>query len=251
MDDGSTLVDLLALTQGNDVGLVLADLDGCLIAGDSVLPGARALVEAAADRLWIVSNNSTETAATLAFRLKTLGLPIPPDRILLAGEQTIVHLAETGQATRLAVFAAEPLRALARQLGFIEDRTSPDVSVLARDPRFGLNTLNALSALALRGVPIWLTNPDCSHPGPDGLPRAETGALWAALTAIVPVKPAGCLGKPATTLIEMAIKRAGVRREQVVFLGDTPATDGAAAAAAGVRFVQRSRPAVLQGAASC
>jgi len=42
----------------------LCDLDGCLISGSTVLPGAKALLDYAGDRLIIISNNSTDTPTT-------------------------------------------------------------------------------------------------------------------------------------------------------------------------------------------
>jgi ribonucleotide monophosphatase NagD (HAD superfamily) len=57
---------------------LLCDLDGCLVAGGRLLPGARDLVAYARDRLVIVSNNSTDTPATLAAKLARLNLPAPP-----------------------------------------------------------------------------------------------------------------------------------------------------------------------------
>jgi ribonucleotide monophosphatase NagD (HAD superfamily) len=62
---------------------LLCDLDGCLVAGGRPLPGARALVAYARDRLIVVSNNSTDTPTTLAAKLARLNLPIAPERIVL------------------------------------------------------------------------------------------------------------------------------------------------------------------------
>lgn len=67
---------------------VLADLDGCLVADGHLRDGAADLFAQADGRLWIVSNNSTDTAASLSARLTARGLPLPPERSLLAGEQT-------------------------------------------------------------------------------------------------------------------------------------------------------------------
>lgn len=53
----------------DDYDAILCDLDGCLISGDRVLPGAGALLDLAGDRLVILSNNSTDTPATLSLRL--------------------------------------------------------------------------------------------------------------------------------------------------------------------------------------
>lgn len=222
--------------------VVMSDLDGCLIAGATVLPGAAEVVARLGARLWIVSNNSADTGATLAMRLQAMGLALPAERLVLAGERTLRRLAAAHPGARAALFVAPPLVALARELGLRPDRERPEVALLGRDPSFGFADLAALMAVAHRGVPVWLANPDPFHPGPDGTPQPETGALWAALTAAVPLAPAGGLGKPAPDLIAAVLAAAGIPASAAVFLGDTEATDGAAARAAGVDFVLIRRP---------
>lgn len=238
-----------------DRGPVLCDLDGCLIAGNRALPGAARLVAACRDRLWIVSNNSADTAATLAVRLAGLGLDIPAERIVLAGEETLRALARSRECARVALFAADPLLTLADALGLVRTDIDPDVAVLARDPGLTLSRLGRLAALVHDGVPMHLTNPDPSHPGPDGAPVPETGALLAALATVVPVVAAECIGKPAPDLVRIALARAGAVPADAVFLGDTPETDGAAARAAGVPFIRIARPATapapMSEAAAC
>jgi pyridoxal phosphatase len=222
--------------------VVLADLDGCLVAGERALPGAAALVARAGARLWIVSNNSTDTAPTLARRLARLGLAVGPERLVLAGEATLRRIAAEAPGARVALFAAEPLQGLARDLGLVHDRARPDLALLARDTGFGFADLAELIALAHRGVPLWLANGDATHPGPAGVPQPETGALFAALAAAVPGLVPACLAKPAPDLIHAALARAGAAPAEAVFLGDTPATDGEAARRAGVRFVRIAAP---------
>ncbi|HSH46965.1 MAG TPA: hypothetical protein VK991_00005, partial [Halomonas sp.] len=39
---------------------ILCDLDGCLISGDTLLSGVQVFTRQVHDRLWIVSNNSTD-----------------------------------------------------------------------------------------------------------------------------------------------------------------------------------------------
>lgn len=238
------LSDFLA-GSGPQKAAVVADLDGCLIAGEQLLPHALDLFARCADRLWIVSNNSTDTAATLAARLAQLGFPLQASQIVLAGEETIRRMAQDRPGQRIAVYAAGPLCALARQLGLITDYAAPDAAILARDPAFCFASLTRLSAQVARGLPLIATNPDLNHPDPEGHPVPETGALLAALTAAVPGLAIPTMGKPQPDLLRLALARAGVAPVDAVFIGDTPETDGAAAHAAGVEFVLLRRPGAL------
>ena len=221
---------------------VLADLDGCLISGGQPLPFVADLFARCGERLWIVSNNSTDTAQGLALRLSSLGLPVTAARCLLAGEETLRRLALEKPGARVALFASAPLQRLAITLGLILDMDRPDVVVLARDANFGFDALTRLMAFAHRGLDVWLTNPDPSHPAPDGTPVPETGAIWAAVAAAVPGARVRCLGKPAPDLPVQALLRADVAPADAIFIGDTPETDGASAQAAGVAFVLLHRP---------
>lgn len=221
---------------------VLADLDGCLISGGQPLPFAANLFARCGARLWIVSNNSTDTAQGLALRLSSLGLPVTAARCLLAGEETLRRLALEKPGARVALFASAPLQRLAVMLGLILDMDRPDVVVLARDTGFGFDTLTRLMVFAHRGLEVWLTNPDPSHPAPDGTPVPETGAIWAAVAAAVPDARVRCLGKPAPDLPVQALLRAGVAPTDAIFIGDTLETDGMSARAAGVAFVLLHRP---------
>jgi pyridoxal phosphatase len=198
------------------------------------------------DRLWIVSNNSTDTAETLSVRLGPLGFPISPAHIVLAGEETIRRVAQQRPGQRVAVYAAEPLCALARQLGLITDRAAPEAAILARDQAFSFACLTRLTAQVARGLPLMTTNPDASHPDGDGHPVPETGALWAAIAAAIPGLAIRSIGKPAPDLLQLALARAGVAPRDAVFIGDTPETDGIAARSAGVDFVLLRRPGLLQ-----
>lgn len=233
---------------GPEAAAVLSDLDGCLISGDTVLPGTHDLVARAGDRLWVVSNNSSDTAETLSNKLRQrLGLVIPAERILLAGEQSIRFLAETRPGTRVALFASAPIRSLAQSLGLWVTRGEggavlPDLVLLSRDHDFSLADLERVMRLVHLGVPVQISNCDLIHPAADGAPVPETGALLAALKVAFPDLEAPSLGKPDPHLVSLALERAGVEARDAIFIGDTDATDGGAARAAGVPFVQIARP---------
>lgn len=238
-----SMAEFLASPQAG-APLILSDLDGCLISGATVLPDVPELVERAGARLWIVSNNSADTAQSLHDRLRGLGLNIAPARILLAGEYALRELARRWPGAEVALWAARPLVDLAHDLGLRPHRGehAAPIALLARDPDFGLRDLERLMRLAHGGTRVILANPDPIHPAADGTPVPETGALFAALQAGLPGLRARSDGKPSDVMIRRALGQSGIAAAQAVFLGDTDATDGAAARAAGVPFVLLHRP---------
>lgn len=229
---------------------VLCDLDGCLIAGGKVLPGAAGFVEAVGERLWIVSNNSSDTAETLALRLEALGLPIPEGRILLAGEQAVTQLAQTSPGVRLRCLADDPISAKAAEFGFQLCAERTDYVLLGRMAAFDLEQLANAVADLHDGARLLVANADRTHPDQSGKPVPETGAWLAAVEVCLPGLDYECFGKPSPRLLTEALRRAGAEPAEAVFVGDNPETDGAAAAALGLDFIEVRRGPALNGSSS-
>lgn len=216
--------------------LVLCDLDGCLVSEGCVFPDTTDFVAACGNRLWIVSNNSTHTAATLCDELAALGLKITEDRILLAGEQTLVLLAARHPGARLALYGSDSLRERALALGLQLEEDRPDIMLLCRDMRFTLPDLDRLTAQIVQGGVFWVANTDRTHPGLDGSQKAETGALLAAVSAVLGPVNFESIGKPHPHLARIALESMGIAAKDAVFVGDRVDTDGALARACDLPF---------------
>ncbi|MEM5581471.1 HAD hydrolase-like protein [Roseibium sp. AS2] len=233
----TTLTKSLSAADVDAYAAVLCDLDGCLIAEAHPLPGAQAFVQAAGNRLSIVSNNSADTGATLSGKLRAIGLDLPAERIFLAGELAVRTVASEHPGARVLVFAEPPLQRLAADLGLQDADDKADVIVLGRDTSFTLTCLERALRLLDKGAEMVLTNPDLSHPNGDGRPVPETGSLFAAFRACGADTPARVFGKPEPFLIEAALNHAGAPASNAVFVGDNAATDGVAAIRAGLDFI--------------
>lgn len=215
---------------------VLSDLDGCLVAGDTVLPGARELVAGLGARLVLVSNNSTDTPESLSARLARLGLAIPARRIVLAGTSALELVAAERPGARVRLFGSARLEAHAGRLGLSLVRRDAAAVVLARDTGFAYADLAELVALLDDGAELVVTNPDGCHPGAGGAIVPETGALLAAVRACLPDLVHRTVGKPGALMFRRALEIAGAAPAEALFIGDNPATDGRGAAAAGMAF---------------
>lgn len=223
--------------------LVLCDLDGCLVSEGRAFPEAADFIAACGVRLWVVSNCSDQTAGGIAARLAAMGLAVPAERILLAGEIALEHLARQEGIRRLALYAAPPLHARARALGLDPDADAarPEAVLLCRDPAVTVHNMGRILAQVAAGARLWVANEDMSHPGHDAQPVAETGALLAALRAIRPDLRWSSLGKPAPWMLEVALERTGLDAGGAVFVGDNIDTDGRAAADVGIPFIHIHR----------
>lgn len=231
----------LDATAVADARLVLCDLDGCLMAEGRSFFDTANFVEACGERLWIISNCSDTTALIMSQRLAGLGINVPADRILLAGEITLNYLAETEKVRRVQLFADVSLIEHAKTLGLDLTSDSPDAFLMCRDPGVTVDTMGQILTGVAKDIPLWVANEDLSHPGHDNQPIAETGALLAALLAIRPDLLWRSLGKPGPTMLRMALARSGLNARDAVFVGDNILTDGRAASALGMPFIHIQR----------
>lgn len=217
-------------------GLIL-DLDGTLIRGHEVIPGARELLARWSDRYVIVSNNSTDTAASLAQQLQGLGLPVEAGSVVLAGEQAVHHIARSHPHCKLMLCGSEHLQACAAGLGLAMVSRDADVVLLARDVGFNYATLQALTRELVRGATLMVSNGDLTHPGPKGSVVPETGALLQALLACVPAVHPHILGKPSAMLFKEGLRRLELPAEDVTVIGDNVRTDALGATRMGMGYL--------------
>jgi HAD superfamily hydrolase (TIGR01450 family) len=226
----------LALARG-----FVIDLDGTLIAGRRVLPGAAALLEHCAQRYVIVSNNSRDTSQSLQHTLMTAGLQVDAERLVLAGEQTIRRVAACYPGARIRLLSSKLLETFAKDQGCLLVNAEPDVIVLGRDIHFSYLKLATIVNELRQGARLVVTNPDLSHPACDGSLIPETGALMQAVIACSGVAPDEIVGKPGRLMFAEAIRRLGTAADATLVIGDNPDTDVLGAARLGM-------PSLLVGA---
>lgn len=213
---------------------VLVDLDGCLLSGDGLAPGARELADRAGERLVIVSNNSTATAAEMSAVLAGLGIAVPATRVVLAGALAVETIAADWPGGRLLALAGPSITAYAEDQGLRLVEDEAEVVLLGRDLDFSYPRLARAARALSAGAALVASNPDTAHPDADGAPVPETGALLAALTAIVPGAAPRVIGKPQPAMFMAALSRMGARPWEAVMIGDNPRTDRVGAALLGI-----------------
>ena len=213
------LHDLMCQARG-----IFLDWDGCVAIGNRVEPGATRLIARHADRVAILSNNSTHLPEDFAAILHSAGLSIPPERIVLAGVEA-VRAAVARRPRRVLMFGSPRIRGFAHHEGLHLVREDPDLILLMRDTRFTFAKLERAANALHRGVPLLVANADRTHPGTDGRIVPETGALLAALAACAPAAAVTIVGKPGPTLFARACAVLGIARQDAVMIGDNAETD--------------------------
>jgi HAD superfamily hydrolase (TIGR01450 family) len=204
---------------------VVADLDGCLVADNQPLPGVTEFVARLRQRLVIASNNSTHSATQLARLLARNGLEVSPSRLVLAGEVAVRTVADRWPGARLMLLGTEAIADVARQSGLLVVDQQPEVVLLTRALSAGTTQLEAAIGALHAGAVLVVANPDLSHPGPRGVPRVETGALWALLRSVLPGIDGMVVGKPEQALFQAALAIDSTDPGRAVMIGDNASTD--------------------------
>ena len=229
--------------------LLCVDLDGVVYRGSEPVPGVGPLLtarRAAGDRIVYVTNNSFLRLDEYRARIESCGAPFSEEGIVTAAAAVAERFLAEGRS-RILVYGADGLVSWLRARGLDARRatTIPDEATLAAwapdgvtvglDRESGAREL-ALAAAAVRaGALLVAPNRDATYPEPTGL-IPGTGAAVAALEAATGVV-AEIVGKPAPDLIHVAMRRVGATAATTVVIGDSTATDIAAANAAGVRSI--------------
>lgn len=211
---------------------LLFDLDGTVYRGDDPIPGAadflRRAGAAGLDCLF-VTNRANRTPEAVALQLNDMGIDCGPAQILTSAQATAAYLGPC----RAYCLGEEGLHAALAEGGIALVESAPDAVVASYDRGLTYDKLLKAARFILEGARFLGTNPDPIIVLEDG-PAPETGVTLAALTAATGRRPE-IVGKPERAIIDSAVARLGLPREELVVVGDNIATDILAAQNAGLR----------------
>lgn len=221
-------------TENERPDYVILDLDGTLVRGMNVVQGAAELLHVLGSRYMIVSNNSTHSGVELSADLNRAGLPVPPERLVLAGPMAIDIVARDHAGARTLLLGSDSLKRQAQCAGLDLAEDGYDIVLLARDVGFTYEKLARAANAIRQGAHLVVTNPDLSHPGRGGVLVPETGSLLRALVACASPTSVQCVGKPEPWLFEEAMRRLNAAPDACLMVGDNPDTDAAGARRLGI-----------------
>lgn len=203
----------------------LIDMDGVLLRGRTIIPGADAFIsrlQASGSEFLVLTNNPRYTPADLAHRLGTLGLEVPAERIFTSAQATARFLQSQKPGGTAFVLGESGLTSAIHNAGYVITDINPDYVVLG-EGSFDLELLTKAIRLVSAGAHFIATNPDPSGPGEGGTVPA-CGAMAAFIEKASGVAPY-FVGKPNPLMMRTALNYLDVHSEDTVMIGDTMATD--------------------------
>jgi len=216
------------------------DLDGCIWAGQTLLPGAADLVaalRAARRRVVFVTNSSRELSDSLSDRLTQLGIPTPAHDVLPALELLGEAIRRRMGRVRVLPLGTDEMRQVLEAAGHavvpMDEWARAQAVTVGNDPAFDFARLRAASRAVAGGAAFFSVNLDPRLPVAPGEFDPGCGALAEAIAVAGGARPV-VIGKPHRPIFEMALERLGCQPAEAAMVGDSLATDVAGGRAVGM-----------------
>jgi HAD superfamily hydrolase (TIGR01450 family) len=218
--------------------LFLFDLDGVFYKGKEsrIKIGGTKAIEAlrrTGRKLYVLTNNSTDSSETVHSRLTEFGIPVAREEVLTSALLTAEYLSRKNGRVSYFLVGEEGLEAEMTKFG--HRRTygeEADFVVVGLDRRITYDKLDHAARLARNGAGIVATHCARLYMYKTG-PAMATGPLVKAIE-YASGKRATVIGKPSPLMFKIALKRAGCERDEAVMIGDQVDTDIAGAFRAGI-----------------
>ncbi|MCS7221999.1 MAG: HAD-IIA family hydrolase [Anaerolineae bacterium] len=216
----------------------LIDMDGVLVSGHTMIPGADQFIErlkARGAEFLVLTNNPIYTPRDLAHRLQAIGLHIPPERIFTSAMATARFLHSQKPGGKAFVIGESGLTEALHEVGYIITDIEPDYVVLGETLGYNLERITRAIRLIAAGAHFIATNPDPSGLSEGGLVPA-CGAMAALIEKASGVSPF-FVGKPNPLMMRMALNYLNVHSENTVMIGDRMDTDIVAGVESGMETI--------------
>lgn len=204
----------------------LIDLDGTIYMGSEPIPAGKRFVEALQARklpFLFVTNNTTRTPETVAERLKNeFDIHVGPETVYTATLATIDYMKEQGGQSFYAI-GETGLIDLLLAAGFVWEETTPDYVVVGLDNQVTYEKFVTATLAIQKGATFIGTNPDKNIPTERGL-MPGAGALVSFVATATQVEPI-FIGKPEAVIMDAAVAKIGLAKEDVLMVGDNYLTD--------------------------
>jgi NagD protein len=204
----------------------LIDMDGVIVAGGRLIPGAAEFVRRLKDRgahFLILTNNPFYTPADLQHRLQVMGLAIDAKCFYTSAMATARFLNSQRPKGTAYVIGESGLTSALHEIGYILTESDPDYVVVGGTNSYNYERIALAVRLVTAGARFIATNSDVSGPGPLGIQPA-CGALAALIQAATGVAPY-FVGKPNPLMMRTALRYLDEHSENTIMVGDRMDTD--------------------------
>ena len=218
--------------------LFLFDLDGVFYKGKESrvkIGGTEAIeaLRAAGRKLYVLTNNSTDSAETVHGRLLEFDIPVKRQEVLTSGLLTAEYLRQRHGRVSYFLIGEDGLDHEMKRFGHNRTRgEQADFVVIGLDRKITYEKLDHAARVVRNGARIVATHSSRLYMYKTG-PAMATGPLVKAIE-YASGRRATIIGKPSPLMFAIALERAGSAKKDAVMIGDQVDTDIEGAANVGI-----------------
>ena len=207
----------------------LLDMDGTFYLGDRLIEGSLdflAALEKTGRTARFLTNNSSKSASVYAEKLRRMGVAEKYRDVISSGHAAAHYCLRTYPGQKAFLLGTKALQEELSAMGLpLADRAEEaDYALLAFDTGLTYDRLCAFCDLVRGGKPYIATHPDLNCPTETGF-IPDVGSFMALIETSTGRRPDRIIGKPYEGIVEEALLRTGLKREEMAMVGDRLYTD--------------------------
>lgn len=213
------------------VRMFVLDMDGTIYLGERLFPftvGFLQKVRNTGRDFCFFTNNSSKNREAYLEKLSHMGIPVPPEKMLISNGVILEWLKERQPGARCWVVGTPFLQEDFRKAGFTPDDPEADLVILGFDTTLTYEKLRVACDLIRAGRPVYGVNPDWNCPVEGGF-IPDCGSIAALVKASTGVQ-CEFFGKPSPHTLEYMLAQTGCQPQELAVVGDRLYTDIAVAA---------------------
>ena len=206
----------------------MIDLDGTIYRGKEKIPAAKRFIERLQEHdipFLLVINNSTQAPIKVVENLaNNFDIHVKEENVYTSALATADYIADLNKDKRSVYVIGEVgLKQAILDKGFRFEETNPDYVVVGLDYDVTYHKFELATLAIKRGAKFIGTNADTNLPNERGLVPGAGSVI--ALVECSTQQKATYIGKPETIIMEKALERLGLPKDEVVMVGDNYMTD--------------------------
>ena len=206
----------------------MIDLDGTIYRGKEKIPAAKRFIERLQEHdipFLFVTNNSTQAPIKVVEKLaNNFDIHVKEENVYTSALATADYIADLNKDKRSVYVIGEVgLKQAILDKGFRFEETNPDYVVVGLDYDVTYHKFELATLAIKRGAKFIGTNADTNLPNERGLVPGAGSVI--ALVECSTQQKATYIGKPETIIMEKALERLGLPKDEVVMVGDNYMTD--------------------------
>ena len=206
----------------------MIDLDGTIYRGKEKIPAAKRFIERLQEHdipFLFVTNNSTQAPIKVVENLaNNFDIHVKEENVYTSALATADYIADLNKDKRSVYVIGEVgLKQAILDKGFHFEETNPDYVVVGLDYDVTYHKFELATLAIKRGAKFIGTNADTNLPNERGLVPGAGSVI--ALVECSTQQKATYIGKPEPIIMEKALERLGLPKDEVVMVGDNYMTD--------------------------